>query len=164
MAGIDEILQVVQDLAEYYEREPNDIQVNLWLDLLAEFDGAVLRAARLEHIRASAWFPKIAEMVKICTRLQAEVDQREGRVGMWLAAMDLYSLYWRGQISESELESNQIYRWFQKNCEIAQVGRADPRLKPGVTEAEIDEALAEELPEVITSDFTPKYWTLIEQD
>lgn len=69
MASIDEIMSVFSMLAANYHyamrdmspKQVSDLQV-LWCELLRDLDGDILKAAALQHVSESKWFPSIAEL------------------------------------------------------------------------------------------------------
>ena len=69
MATTDEILMIFQMLQANYHyalkdmtaAQVSDLQV-LWCELLRDIDGELLRAAALQHVATSKWFPTVAEL------------------------------------------------------------------------------------------------------
>ena len=69
MATTDEILTIFNILKANYHyalkdmtaEQISDLQV-LWCELLKDVDGVLLRAAALQHVANSKWFPTVAEL------------------------------------------------------------------------------------------------------
>lgn len=72
MASESEILEVLKMLTEAYRLEPNDTQTALFLETLKPFDAEKVRMAARQWIKASKWFPTIAELHRECM-LQEEI-------------------------------------------------------------------------------------------
>ena len=78
MASPDEILLVLEEMAGAYpEKALTRETLELYLQSLGDIPGGVLHAAARQHIRNSAWFPKIAELRQIALRLAGVVRFEE---------------------------------------------------------------------------------------
>ena len=82
MASYDEIKQVYNLLAVNYPSYGEKLnaallkqQLALWQQLLADIPGDVLKAAALQHMAVSQWFPAVAELRQQAAVIQAPPAQ-----------------------------------------------------------------------------------------
>lgn len=76
MASTDEIKQVWNLVNVNYPSYANGLstevlkqQLALWQKLLADLDGELIKAAALQHIAASKWFPTVAELRTLAVQI-----------------------------------------------------------------------------------------------
>jgi len=89
MATTDEILKIFFLLKANYHyalkdmtaEQISDLQV-LWCELLKDMDGGLLRAAALQHVATSKWFPTVAELREAATDI-ASPDHRMTAMEAW---------------------------------------------------------------------------------
>jgi len=89
MATSDVILTIFNMLKANYHyalRDMTAAQVSdleiLWCELLRDMDGGLLRAAALQHVATSKWFPTVAELREAATDI-ASPDHRMTAMEAW---------------------------------------------------------------------------------
>jgi hypothetical protein len=67
--------------------------VDVWCDLFADMDDAVFSAAIKQHVKASKWFPKPAEIFEIAKKWEDVADGGDDWVAAWAAVKSAISRY-----------------------------------------------------------------------
>jgi hypothetical protein len=114
MATDEEILKIFFLLKANYHyalkdmtpRQISDLQV-LWCELLRDVDGDLLRAAALQHVANSKWFPTVAELRQSAADI-ASPDHRMTAMEAWgEVSRQIRSV---GSYGEPEFSNPLIYR------------------------------------------------------
>ena len=85
MANQDEVLNAIRLVTEYYQAQPNETQVRLWIRLLEPYPAEIIESAVLAHIEKSKWQPKVSEIRDLCAELMPkahsyQVDSMAGEL------------------------------------------------------------------------------------
>lgn len=104
------IINTIEFLKDNYGQEPKDGQISFWLEALADYDDATLTAAAVAWVKQSKWYPKLSEFLGMCE----DYEREQNNVGAWARAMELYNANLRGEITDSQLERDSAWRWYEK--------------------------------------------------
>lgn len=112
-----DVIAVLEFLSDQYSTgdrriEPNDAQVEFWLDALQGYDAETLRSAAIECVKTIKWYPKLSEFLEKCRPL---MDAENWHRRVW-RANNLFNACLRGEISDEQLEQDAAYKWF---CRMA---------------------------------------------
>jgi hypothetical protein len=64
---------------------------DIWVQLLADIPGDVLRASALQHIAESVWFPTVADLREMSSRIMC--PRRQGAVEAWGEVIRSFATY-----------------------------------------------------------------------
>lgn len=115
MATDETIFEVLDYLAATYGKEPSDQQIGIYLAALADLDDDELRQAATECVKSSQWFPRISELRAAALRIHEHNQHNPDPRRLYWQAMSLQAMRLRGEISESQLEREPAWKWYEHN-------------------------------------------------
>jgi len=91
--GIGILYMTYSQERERVTEESMRMLVDVWCDLFADMDDAVFSAAIKQHVKASKWFPKPAEIFEIAKKWEDVADGGDDWVAAWAAVKSAISRY-----------------------------------------------------------------------
>lgn len=91
--GIGILYMTYTQERERVTEESMRMLVDVWCDLFADMDDAVFSAAIKQHVKASKWFPKPAEIFEIAKKWEDVADGGDDWVAAWAAVKSAISRY-----------------------------------------------------------------------
>lgn len=91
--GIGILYMTYTQERERVTEESMRMLVDVWCDLFADMDDAVFSAAIKQHVKASKWFPKPAEIFEIARKWEDVADGGDDWVAAWAAVKSAISRY-----------------------------------------------------------------------
>lgn len=91
--GIGILYMTYTQERERVTEESMRMLVDVWCDLFADMDDAVFSAAIKQHVKASKWFPKPAEIFEIAKKWEDIADGGDDWVAAWAAVKGAISRY-----------------------------------------------------------------------
>lgn len=116
MATSNEIIQAVTLLAEQYRQQDrlNDGLIDLWVEVLGEYDASEIRAATTACIRTQKFFPTLAEYLPHLEKAgEVRRERDDGRAAYW-RAMSNITAWLGGSLDDDTLERQPDIRWLRK--------------------------------------------------
>ena len=116
MVSENKILNILQELADYYSKEPSDAQVQIYLRTIGNYDARILQAAADRWVKKSPFYPKVNELIKLAEEIQQDDPEwiREQNRKLYWSAQGLFTKYLGGVIGRNELEGHSTWKWFVK--------------------------------------------------
>ena len=113
MATDAEIRTALKQLTDYYApKDMTPARLAIYRQQLARLDSGALERAVAKCLTTLTWFPKLNELFKIADEVRYVYEPVTSEGNRYWKTMSLYSAYYRGIITDDELESTWYWRWF----------------------------------------------------
>ena len=108
MSDVD-VVEVVQFLQEQYNQEPNDTQLEFWIEALRDYEPETLKRAAVSCVKGQKWYPKLNEFLGMVEKADEPVKRRI----MYWRAMSLYDMNLKGEISDEQLDKASAWGYWR---------------------------------------------------
>lgn len=104
-----DVLETIEFLQEQYNQEPNDNQLDFWIEALGSYDPDTLRRAAVNCVKSQKWYPKLSEFIGMVEKANEPIERRQ----IYWRAMSLYNMNLKGQITDEQLDRDAAWGYWR---------------------------------------------------